>query len=166
MGQPVPTKEPAMPTLGLTLGDPCGIGPELWVQILCAESAAASSHAAPHEPGPALRLYGDVGVLAQNGAAAAPVRRLAAPCQQRHRAGHFSHQPDRRAVAPRSADVCQRSRAGGLYQDAVIADAARGQVQGLVTGPIHKASAKAAGLSFPGDTPSFWRTGYQAMVRW
>ena len=44
--------------LGLTLGDPCGIGPELWVRILCEERT---------RPGwaelPPLMLFGDVELL-------------------------------------------------------------------------------------------------------
>jgi 4-hydroxythreonine-4-phosphate dehydrogenase len=38
------------------------------------------------------------------------------------------------------------------YLEAAIAAATRGEISGLVTAPIHKASAKAAGLAFPGHT--------------
>ena len=140
-----------MPTLGLTLGDPCGIGPELWVQILCAESAAASSLAAPPEPGPALRLYGDAGVLAR----AAQQLHLSDAWQHLVSSGTVQVISVTNLTAAQSLPGQPTSASGAAqvaYLDAVIADAARGQVQGLVTGPIHKASAKAAGLSFPGHT--------------
>ncbi len=47
-------------TIGLTLGDPSGIGPELWVRVLCGRLNRLSD-----ADGARLRLFGDAGVLAR-----------------------------------------------------------------------------------------------------
>jgi 4-hydroxythreonine-4-phosphate dehydrogenase len=130
--------------IGLTLGDPCGIGPELWVRILCDEHARDGLSSLPP-----LWLFGDPGVLARAAlrlslgerwqAAAAALRLIAVT-----------------ELLPAESEPGQPSARSGAaqieYLEAAIRAAEDGAVAGLCTAPIHKASAKAAGLRFPGHT--------------
>lgn len=114
--------------LGITLGDPAGVGPEVVAAALAAAPALART----------VRVFGDPEVLAR-GARAVGVE-VAVPC-----AGVPC------ATAPGRPDL-----AGGAAQvawlEAAIAAAAAGEVDGLVTAPISKTWAGRAGLAFPGHT--------------
>lgn len=127
-------------SIGLTLGDPCGIGPELWVRILCAE---------PQDSLVRLRLFGDAGVL-ERAAAACGLRAAWAAAHARillhevSRLGVEESAPGRPSDASGAAQVA--------YLEAAIAAAERGELVGLCTAPIHKAWAARAGLAFPGHT--------------
>jgi 4-hydroxythreonine-4-phosphate dehydrogenase len=119
--------------LGLTLGDPAGIGPEL-VALAVSDGGPADEE---------LVVYGDRAVLA----AAAAVRGVALP-------------PSLRVVEPAPLEggwtPGRASPAGGAaqvaYLEAALADAAAGRLDALVTAPIHKAACRAAGFAFPGHT--------------
>lgn len=132
------------PVLGLTLGDPAGIGPELWVRILTAAHASGELAAMPR-----LRLYGDGGVLERAAAdlhllAAWEACRTALDLVEVTRLLPDDVRPGRPGAAGGAAQVA--------YLHTAIADAEAGALAGLCTAPIHKASAKAAGFSFPGQT--------------
>jgi len=118
--------------VGITLGDPAGIGPEL----------VARSLASP-PPGTRLRVYGDRGVLA----------RAARACAVSLREDAFelveSTALAEHEVAPGSNAIGAAQLA---YLEAAIADARRGLLSALCTAPIHKAACKAAGFAFPGHT--------------
>lgn len=134
----------ARPVLGLTLGDPCGIGPELWVRILCEEQAAATGPALPR-----LRLFADAGLLRRTAQALGKSADWEAACRQLELVEVTS------LPAPESEPGRPSARSGAAqlaYLEAAITAAERGELAGLVTAPIHKASAKAAGLGFPGHT--------------
>lgn len=114
--------------LGITMGDPAGVGPELIVRALAAEGEDE------------VVVFGDQGVLER----AARFCRLAPPLSLRA------------VTRLSSAEIAPASRRGGeaqlAYLEAGVEAARRGEIAGLVTAPIHKASCHAAGLAFPGHT--------------
>ncbi|MDW8281267.1 MAG: 4-hydroxythreonine-4-phosphate dehydrogenase PdxA [Myxococcales bacterium] len=132
-------------TMGITLGDPTGVGPELLARLLCDPQLRARWAGA--EP-VRIWVYGDDGVLGRAAAAQGlrwPPRDL--PGLQLRAVT---------ALRPAEARPGQPSLASGAaqvaYLEAAMADAAAGRVHGLCTGPLHKASALAAGMMFPGQT--------------
>lgn len=130
-------------TIGLTLGDPCGIGPELWVRILCQRLSAGPLSDVE------LRLYGDAGVLrrAARGAGLAEAWQAVCGALKLTQVTALSDE-DSRPGRP-----CARSGAAQVaYLEAAIGAAEAGELDGLCTAPIHKASAHDAGLGFPGHT--------------
>ena len=136
----------APPVIGLTLGDPCGIGPELWVSILCEELARERK---PGDPSPQLRLYGDAGLLRRTAQGLGRSADWEAVCGQLDLVDVTS------LAAAESEPGRPSARSGAAqlaYLEAAIRAAERDELAGLVTAPIHKASAKAAGLGFPGHT--------------
>src|SRR5215471_10608935 len=60
----------------------------------------------------------------------------------------------RASVPPNVVDLAAPDAAHAqiAYLEAAVADARAGQLDALVTAPIHKASAIAAGFAFPGHT--------------
>jgi 4-hydroxythreonine-4-phosphate dehydrogenase len=115
--------------IGITLGDPAGIGPEV---------VAAAIAAAPPALRGELRVFGDPACLAR-GAAAMGVT-VDVPCDGVACAA-VPGQPD---LASGAAQVA--------WLEAAIAAARDGLVDGLVTAPISKTWAQRAGLAFPGHT--------------
>jgi 4-hydroxythreonine-4-phosphate dehydrogenase len=122
--------------LGVTLGDPSGIGPEIIAATLRTEPALARS----------LVLFGDRGVLARAGL---PAELLDADQVE-------LVEVTRLALADAAPGV--PTPAGGAAQVAYLEaaiEAARpgpGALAGLVTAPISKRQVAAAGLGFPGHT--------------
>ncbi len=131
-----------MRRIGLTLGDPSGIGPELWVRTLLALREEPSKLAQ-------LAMYGDPFVLLR------AAEQIGQESAWRTLVQSLWIEP----VSTLSAsDVVpgQPNQISGMsqisYLRAAIDAAKRGDLCGLCTGPIHKASAKAAGFRFPGHT--------------
>jgi 4-hydroxythreonine-4-phosphate dehydrogenase len=118
--------------IGITLGDPAGIGPEI---------VAATLAAAPGEWRSRLVVYGDRGPL-ERGAAAAKVT-LPAVDVVGDGAGE-------RAVFGSPDDATGAAQVG--YLEAAVAAAARGELAAIVTAPISKTWARRAGFAFPGHT--------------
>jgi 4-hydroxythreonine-4-phosphate dehydrogenase len=120
-------------TIGITLGDPSGIGPEI--------VAAALRGAAP-DLRSRLRVYCDRPVLERAFAGAAIPAEVGIVC--------------RGALQPEDAPPGTPTAAGGVaqvaYLEAAVADARRGDLGALVTAPISKDQARAAGFAFPGHT--------------
>jgi 4-hydroxythreonine-4-phosphate dehydrogenase len=104
--------------IGVTLGDPAGIGPEL-VRAVC-------------DGGDDLVVYGDAILCAGVRAEVVPVTSL------------DGVQPGVPTEATGRAQVA--------YLETAVRDAIAGQLDALVTAPIHKASCMAAGFAFPGHT--------------
>jgi len=119
-------------TLGVTLGDPSGIGPELVVHTLTDERA-------PRVP---IRLYGDRQVLDEVQLRLG--KRLAAHVELVPVSSLSSWQPGRPNAEGGAAQIA--------YLEAAVADARGGRISALCTAPIHKASCLAAGFAFPGHT--------------
>lgn len=128
-------------TLGITLGDPTGIGPELVALLLCDEAERARWDGGDAE----IVVYGDQGVLAR---AAAALGLPGPPPGVRIEPVTALLAADARPGRP-----CGVSGAAQVaYLEAALRDAAAGRLAGLCTAPIHKASAMAAGMAFPGHT--------------
>lgn len=126
--------------IGLSLGDPTGIGPELWVKTL--------SQTQPDLLGRFV-LFGDALVLDRT------AHSLSLQTQWRAAENHFRLEPvtqlgESECVAGRPS--LQTGRAQVLYLEAALMAACRGDIAGLCTGPIHKDTAMAAGLGFAGHT--------------
>ena len=135
--------------IAITLGDPCGIGPETIARAVAARST-----------GPAL-IIGDVAVMrraVQQCGLLVPVARLDAP------ADALLAPPGCIAVwqppglpaglvdLPMSQVQAGAGRAAAACIDAAAALALRGDVVAMVTAPIHKEALASAGVHFPGHT--------------
>ena len=137
------------PLLALTMGDACGIGPEILVRAIAAGAT-----------GPAL-VVGDVAVL----------RRAVAQCGLRLPVVLLDAPGDARAAPPDCLPVWQppglpagladlpmgrvqaaAGRAAALCIEAAAGLALRGEVGSIVTAPVHKAALAAAGVAYPGHT--------------
>jgi len=114
--------------IGITMGDPAGVGPELVVRALAVDGDEGAT------------VYGDRGVLE------ATARRLGLPA------------PARVVEASRLDRVTPGTphEGGGAaqvaYLEAAIAAARAGGLDALVTAPIHKEACLRAGFAFPGHT--------------
>src|SRR5688572_5971084 len=114
-------------TIGITIGDPSGIGPEIVARALADRPDLAAR----------VRVFGDRGVLERAGLATpvpvdvVEVTRLAAG----------DALPGRPSAAGGAAQVA--------YLEAAVADT---DLAALVTAPISKTQARAAGFDFPGHT--------------
>ncbi|MEO8805720.1 MAG: 4-hydroxythreonine-4-phosphate dehydrogenase PdxA [Burkholderiaceae bacterium] len=139
---------PTLP-LALTLGDACGIGPEIIAQLFRSDAAAACF------------VVGDVAVMrraAQLTGGMLAVARIEAPC-------------DAGRVPPNCIPVLQveglpsdliearlgqiDARAGAAAASCItraVQLALAGEVRGIVTAPIHKEALAAAGVGYPGHT--------------
>jgi len=141
------------PILGLTMGDPAGIGPEICLRALSEPSVLAESVPV---------LFGDAGVLrrlAEKGfpAAAARVVSLAE--------FNASTAPTRPVVVDCAAlDVDNMEpgkvsaacgKAAYSYIEQSIRAALAKQIDGVVTGPIHKEALRLSGVNYPGHTEIF-----------
>lgn len=118
--------------IGISLGDPTGIGPEVVVRALAAR------------PNVAVRIFGDVGVLAR-AALAAGVAAPGADCVQ----SITSLGTDE--VVPGRPDVVA-GKAQLAYLEAATDAALAGEIAALVTAPISKEWIARAGFVHPGHT--------------
>ena len=133
----------------LTMGDPCGIGPEIVAQLFLDREAKGCV------------VLGDVGVM----------RRAAALLGGGLAVARIEHTRDASLVPPKCVPVLQVERLPPGLLDAPVgqvdaragAAAARcieasvrlamgGEVAGIVTAPIHKEALAAAGVGYPGHT--------------
>lgn len=144
----------AKPVLGLTLGDPAGIGPEICLRAL--SEPAVLEHSTPV-------LFGDAAVLEQ-------VRRTSGMPSPKCRTISVNElanlsridRPlivdcaamDGAVVSPGKVSAAC-GRAGYIYIENAIRAAQTGKIDGVVTAPIHKESLNRAGVKFPGHTEIF-----------
>lgn len=117
--------------IGITLGDPAGIGPEV--------AAWALAHASP-EVRRQVVVFGDPAVLAR-GARDVGVSLDGVVCEGAEAGDVVAGVPSEAAGAAQVA-----------WLEAAIAAARAGRVGALVTAPISKTWAKRAGFAFPGHT--------------
>ncbi len=140
------------PILGLTLGDPAGIGPEICLRAMTAPEVLKICTPV---------LFGDASVLDRvaggklNGAL--PVVSLAG--WKKARTATAPVIVDCGAINARQIKPGKVSaacgRAGYLYIEHAIAAALAGQIEGVVTAPIHKEALQLSGVKFPGHTEIF-----------
>ena len=117
-------------SLAITMGDPCGVGPEVVVRALAGMGAAEQ----PWVLGCSARL-----------AQAAALCGVAVPARVLQVGASV-------AGLPWGEVNAQAGGAAFAYIDEAIAMARRGEVAGIVTAPINKASLNAAGHHYPGHT--------------
>jgi len=122
----------AVTTVGITVGDPAGIGPEI---------VAAALHAAPAEWLERIIVYGDRGPLER------AARSLAITLPPIRIVGDGSGD----AATPGAPDRVSGT-AQVRYLEAAVAAAARGELAAIVTAPISKTWARRAGFEFLGHT--------------
>jgi 4-hydroxythreonine-4-phosphate dehydrogenase len=120
------------PRIAISLGDPCGIGPEVVARALAAR------------PGLDAVVYGDAGVLARGAAIAG----VAPPPPERIRAV-TELSP---GTVPPGKPNDEGGRAQLAYLTAATTAALAGEVAALVTAPISKHWIARAGFQFPGHT--------------
>lgn len=123
----------AVTRIGITLGDPAGIGPEI---------VAAALAALPDEERARITVYGD-----------------RAPLERGARALGVSLPPGLVVVGDGTGDDAvagrpdERTGAAQVgYLEAAVAAAKRGELAAIATAPISKTWAKRAGFAFPGHT--------------
>lgn len=144
----------ARPIMGLTLGDPAGIGPEICLRAL--RDPTVLNRCTPV-------LFGDAAVLdrVSRSAGIAAVDCRVVPASEL--AGFFEiNEPlmvdcgaiDAAEIAPgKISAAC--GRAGYQYIEHAIRAALAGKIDGVVTAPIHKESLSLSGVEFPGHTEIF-----------
>jgi 4-hydroxythreonine-4-phosphate dehydrogenase len=135
------------PLLALSIGDPAGIGPEITLRLLREPPQVAR-----------LLLIGDAGTL-ESAAGLVEDRRLLPIVEQPEDVAPVPGTIALWAGATVPAHACPPGvvdAAAGAACHAWVREAAAfalsGRVDGMVTGPIHKASWHAAGISSPGHT--------------
>jgi 4-hydroxythreonine-4-phosphate dehydrogenase len=114
---------PMTPRIGVTLGDPSGVGPEIIAQAVGSADDVL--------------IFGDRGVLDRAGGVDAPVVEVTHLAADEARPG-----------APSPAGAAAQV----AYLEAAVAAARRGEIDAICTAPISKLQAHAAGFSFPGHT--------------
>jgi 4-hydroxythreonine-4-phosphate dehydrogenase len=120
--------------IAVTLGDPCGIGPEIVVKTL--ETLTQEQRAR-------VVIFGDGCVLDRAGGVPAGVGRVEVGVLAPE-----SLEDD----APLGAPTLRAGEAQVAYLEAAARAARRGEIAAMVTAPISKRAARAAGFSFPGHT--------------
>ena len=143
---------PPLPRLGITLGDPAGIGPELVLRLLA--GAAWRSQICPV-------IYGNATLLQR----VAQAIHVPWPADlQVVPVGHSSIAADKalpllidvpfpEAVTVEPGQVqAACGRISATWIECAARDALAGRIQGMVTGPISKEALHLAGIPYPGHT--------------
>lgn len=142
-------------TIGLTMGDPAGVGPELVLRAMATRDLAAQCQ---------LCVFGDVGVL-QRCAAQLGWPLPEAPVIRPQQVSDFrfgSSSPvivDVQAVDSDNFQIAQVSgecgQASYAYIQAAIDAALAGHIDAVTTAPINKEALRAGGIFYPGHTEMF-----------
>ena len=141
------------PALGLTMGDPAGIGPEICLRAL--REPAVNRLCVPV-------LFGDAGVLKR--VAGRAYSRLAIRVVSTADFSKIRTVTEPLVVDCAAIDAAKIKpgnvsaacgRAAYRYIEQAIRAALAGQIAGVVTAPIHKESLNLSGVKFPGHTEIF-----------
>ncbi len=147
------------PIIGLTMGDPAGVGPELVLRAL--SSTEVSNHCQ-------LWIFGDAAVLhkcsEQTGLTLPPIS-VIRPDGIAHKinSGELGAKGavivDLQAVSTHELKIAQVSGACGqasyAYIQAAIDAALAGHIDAVTTCPINKEALRAGGINYPGHTEMF-----------
>jgi 4-hydroxythreonine-4-phosphate dehydrogenase len=143
------------PVVGLTLGDPAGIGPEICLRALA--SPAVLGQCVPV-------LFGDLSVLQQVSAtnrAMAPIPSRVLELSEWGEIGDLNEPAlvncraiDTNDVRPGTVSAAC-GRAAYRYIEVAIEAALKRRIAAVVTAPIHKEALSLAGVSHPGHTEIF-----------
>ena len=150
---------PHLPTIGITMGDPAGVGPELVLRALANDNI--KSHCR-------LWVFGDVSVLqrcaAHTGLELPPVsvispHEIAATKSSSAGDTHHAVIVDIQAISAAELKIAQVSshcgQASFAYIQAAIDAALAGHIDAVTTCPINKEALRAAGINYPGHTEMF-----------
>jgi 4-phospho-D-threonate 3-dehydrogenase / 4-phospho-D-erythronate 3-dehydrogenase len=142
------------PQLGLTMGDPAGVGPEICLRVM-------------NDPTVARRcvpvLFGDAGVLRRVSALGLPAlpKQVLSLAQWKQQTGPVT-EPVLVDCAAVKADSVQPGKvsaecghAAYVFIEQAIAAAKNGRLEGVVTAPINKESLRLSGVPHPGHTEIF-----------
>ncbi len=140
------------PILGLTMGDPAGIGPEICLRAL--QAPAVLKMCTPV-------LFGDAGVL-QRATKEFPSSNIRVVSLTGWKTLSAVNEPlivscdaiDANKIKPGKVSAAC-GRAGYIYIEKAIEAAVAGKIEGVVTAPIHKESLNLSGVKFPGHTEIF-----------
>ncbi|MCC8486117.1 4-hydroxythreonine-4-phosphate dehydrogenase PdxA [Xanthomonas campestris pv. raphani] len=131
-----------VPSLALVPGEPAGIGPELCIRL--AQQPRSDAH---------LIAYADPDTLHSAAKALYLSVRLLDPDQPARLPGDLSLHPVRQA-APTRFGTPDPANAAAVIAGLLGAagDCLSGKLQGIVTGPVHKAVINAGGIAYTGTT--------------
>jgi len=131
-----------IPRLALVPGEPAGIGPELCVRLVQTPRTDCS-----------LLAYGDPHVLIAAAAALGLPLRLLAPDEIPTAPGDLCLQPVPNTAPSQLGTTDPRNARAVIDALQMASDAClRGELDGLVTGPVHKAAINAGGIAYTGTT--------------
>ena len=144
---------PQPPRLGLTLGDPAGIGPELVLRLLA--DPAWCSRVRPV-------IYGHAALLQRVAQAIRvpwPQALQVLPADALGRAPHNASEPllldcpfpEAATLIPGRVQACC-GRMAATWVERAARDALAGQIDGIVTAPLNKRALHLAGIPHPGHT--------------
>ena len=141
--------DPARPQIGISMGDPAGVGPELCLRAMA--DPAIGRLCAPI-------LFGDLGVLERVAECCGlPLPTEVAPLERwdgKAPGGHLlvdCAAVDADAVVPGTVQAAC-GRAAYVYVREAIDAALRKRTLAIVTAPLHKGALRLAGVGFPGHT--------------
>jgi 4-hydroxythreonine-4-phosphate dehydrogenase len=137
------------PVLGLTIGDPAGIGPEICIKALSRKEVVDACRPV---------LYGDEGVLRRAMAVVAarpPLRRIFDPADFRDGAINVVSLDNMAQSWEYGKVQASCGRAAFEYIVRAVEDAKAKKIAGVVTGPINKESMNTAGIRYAGMTEIF-----------
>jgi 4-hydroxythreonine-4-phosphate dehydrogenase len=141
----------AKPVLGLTMGDPAGIGPEICLRALRDQTVLARCVPV---------LFGDASVLRRVAKKGEQICRIVSPAEFEEASAIAEPLVvdcgaiDGATIEPgKISAAC--GRAGYVYIERAIAAALAGKIAGVVTAPIHKESLSLSGVKSPGHTEIF-----------
>ncbi|NIK31935.1 4-hydroxythreonine-4-phosphate dehydrogenase PdxA [Xanthomonas arboricola] len=131
-----------LPSLALVPGEPAGIGPELCVRL--AQRPRSDAH---------LICYADPDTLHSAAKALSLSVRLLDPDQRARAPGDLPLHPIRQAV-PTRFGIADPANAAAVIAGlrGAAGDCLSGKLQGIVTGPVHKAVINAGGIPYTGTT--------------
>jgi len=131
-----------LPTLALVPGEPAGIGPELCVRL--AQQPRQDCH---------LIAYADPASLTQAAVSLGLPLRLLPPGQSANAPGELALQPIPLAVASRAGHPDPHNAKAVIASLQIAAGAClAGELDGIVTGPVHKAVINEGGIAYSGTT--------------
>ncbi len=143
----------AKPVLGVTMGDPAGIGPEICLRAL--REPAVLAECVPV-------LFGDAGVVTRVAQAGIPelnCRVISLAELATTKSFEVPTLVDCAAIDAATMEPGKVSaacgRAGYLYIEHAIHAAMSGKISGVVTAPIHKEALRLGGVHHPGHTEIF-----------
>jgi 4-hydroxythreonine-4-phosphate dehydrogenase len=135
------------PFIGITMGDPAGIGPEITIKALISSELPADC---------SIVIIGDFAVLEQTIHSLSLPRRLRSISSVQEFKPEFINVLDLKQIASKDYIIgkvqAQCGKASYAYVCKAIEMALSGDIGAIVTNPISKEALKMAGINYPGHT--------------